>query len=149
MKSIRLMSGLLVLCAACVCSAVVVSAAVKEPKDAKCPVSGKGCNPDKSVAFDGGKVWFCCGNCEAAFGKDSAKFAGKAHQQMVSTGQLVQKGCPFSGAAVKEGTQVDVGGVTVGFCCNNCKGKVEKATGDARLELVFGNVSKGFAPANP
>jgi YHS domain-containing protein len=147
MKSIRLMSGLLVLCAACVCSAVVVSAAVKEPKDAKCPVSGKGCNPDKSVAFDGGKVWFCCGNCEAAFNGNPTKFAAKAHQQQVSTGQLVQKGCPFSGGAVKPETVIDIGGASVGFCCNNCKGKVEKAGGDEQIEMVFGSVEKGFAPA--
>ena len=140
-------AGAAAICAAVICSAGIVSAAVKEPKDAKCPVSGKGCNPEKSVAFDGGKVWFCCGNCENAFKGDSAKFAAKAHQQMVSTGQLVQKGCPFSGGAVKLGTQLDIGGAEVGFCCNNCKGKVEKATGDQQVDLVFGSIEKGFAPA--
>jgi YHS domain-containing protein len=140
-------AGAAAICAAVICSAGIVSAAVKEPKDAKCPVSGKGCNPEKSVAFDGGKVWFCCGNCENAFKGDSAKFAAKAHQQMVSTGQLVQKGCPFSGGAVKPGTQLDIGGAEVGFCCNNCKGKVEKATGDEQVTMVFGDIAKGFAPA--
>ena len=48
---------------------------------------------------------FCCENCVAGFKGDSAKFSAKAHQQMVSTGQLVQKGCPFSGGPVKPGTQ--------------------------------------------
>ena len=66
---------------------------------------------------------------------------------MVSTGQLVQKGCPFGGGAVKPGTQLDIGGAEVGFCCNNCKGKVEKATGDQQVDLVFGSIEKGFAPA--
>ncbi|MEI7781480.1 MAG: hypothetical protein WCJ18_06095 [Planctomycetota bacterium] len=146
MQSFRL-AGAAAICAAVVFSTVMVSAAVKEPKDAKCPVSGKGCNPEKSVAFDGGKVWFCCGNCEKAFQGDSTKFAAKAHQQMVTTGQLVQKGCPFSGGAVKPGTQLDIGGAEVGFCCNNCKGKVEKATGDQQVDLVFGSIEKGFAPA--
>ncbi|NCY03736.1 MAG: hypothetical protein EBX36_12725 [Planctomycetia bacterium] len=146
MKSIR-MFGLVALVAAVCCVATVVSAAPKEPKDAKCPVSGKGCNPDKSAAFAGGKVYFCCGNCENAFKGDSAKFAAKAHQQMVTTGQLVQKGCPFSGGAVKAGTQLDIGGAEVGFCCNNCKGKVEKASADEQVNLVFGNVEKGFAAA--
>ena len=146
MKSFRSLS-LVAICVAVLCSAVAVSAAVKEPKDAKCPVSGKGCNPEKSVAFDGGKVYFCCGNCEKAFQGDAAKFAAKAHQQMVSTGQLVQKGCPFSGGAVKPGTQLDIGGAEIGFCCNNCKSKVEKATGDAQVDLVFGSIEKGFAPA--
>jgi YHS domain-containing protein len=130
-------------------SAVVVSAAVKEPSDAKCPVSGKGCNPEKHADFAGGKVYFCCGNCEKAFAADPTKFAAKAHHQMVSTGQLEQKGCPFSGGPVKDGTQVSIAGVEVGFCCNNCKGKVEKAdSDDARVTMVFGNVEKGFAPAN-
>jgi YHS domain-containing protein len=141
------MMGLATFVAAMVCSAALVSAAPKEPKDAKCPVSGKGCNPDKATDFAGGKVYFCCGNCENAFKGDSAKFAAKAHQQMVSTGQLVQKGCPFNGNPVKAGTQVDIGGAEVGFCCNNCKGKVEAVSGDDQVNLVFGDISKGFAAA--
>ena len=136
-----------VLLVAIVGSAIAVSAAVKEPKDAKCPVSGKGCNPEKSAAFAGGKVYFCCGNCQKAFADDSAKFAAKAHQQMVSTGQLVQKGCPFSGGKVKDGTQLTIGDTEVGFCCPNCKAKVEKASADEQVTMVFGNIEKGFAPA--
>ncbi|NBW87203.1 MAG: hypothetical protein EBR23_10365, partial [Planctomycetia bacterium] len=135
-----------VLCLVAV-SQVVVSAAPKEPKDAKCPVSGKACNPEASADFAGGKVYFCCGNCAKAFAGDSAKFAAKAHQQMVSTGQLVQKGCPFSGGPVKAGTEVSIGDAEVGFCCNNCKGKVEKASADEQVTMVFGNIEKGFAPA--
>ena len=146
MKSFRMM-GLVTLVAAIICSAALVSAAPKEPKDAKCPVSGKGCNPDKAADFAGGKVYFCCGNCEAAFKGNSAKFAAKAHQQLVSTGQLVQKACPFSGGPVKAGTQVDIGGIEVGFCCNNCKGKVEAASGDDQVTMVFSDIAKGFAPA--
>jgi pimeloyl-ACP methyl ester carboxylesterase len=84
---------------------------------------------------------------EKAFEGDSKKFAAKAHQQMVSTGQLVQKGCPFSGGPVKEGTQVSIGDAEVGFCCNNCKGKVEKASDDEKVTLVFGSIEKGFEPA--
>ena len=148
MKSFRIFGALaLVFCSAALvfCSAALVSAAPKEPSAAKCPVSGKGCNPEKSVVFDGGKVYFCCSNCETAFKGDSAKFAAKAHQQMVSTGELVQKGCPLSGGAVKAGTQVDIGGVEVGF--GNCTCKVEKASGDEQVALVFGNIEKGFAPA--
>ena len=146
MKS-RIIRIATVLCVAIVCSAVAVSAAVKEPKDARCPVSGKGCNPEKSVAYAGGKVFFCCGNCAGAFEKDAAKFAAKAHQQMVSTGQLVQKGCPFSGGPVKDGTKIAIGDAEVGFCCPNCKGKVEKAAADEQVNLVFGTIEKGFAPA--
>ena len=146
MKS-RFAVGFTAFVVAVACSAVVVSAAVKEPKDAKCPVSGKNCNPEKHADFGGGKVYFCCGNCEKAFAGDSAKFSAKAHQQLVSTGQLVQKGCPFSGGAVKDGTQLTIGDAEVGFCCNNCKGKVEKASADEQVTMVFGKIEKGFAPA--
>jgi YHS domain-containing protein len=128
-------------------SGAVVVAAVKEPSQAKCPVSGKNCNPEKHADFAGGKVYFCCGNCQAAFGKDSAKFSAKAHHQLVSTVQMKQKACPLSGGPVKAGTEVDIDGVEVGFCCNNCKGKVEGASGDEKITMVFGDVSKGFAAA--
>ena len=143
----RSVAGGIAMCVAVLAVAVVVSAAVKEPQDAKCPVSGHGCDRAAVTDFAGGKVWFCCEKCRDAFAKDSGKFAAKAHQQMVGTGQLVQKGCPFSGGAVKPGTQLAIGDAEVGFCCNNCKGKVEKASGDEQVTLVFGNVEKGFALA--
>jgi len=139
--------ALAVMSVALILSAVAVSAAVKEPKDAKCPVSGKVCNPEQAADFAGGKVWFCCGNCESKFKGDSAPVAAKAHQQMVSTGQLVQKGCPFSGGPVKDGTKIAIGDAEVGFCCPNCKAKVEKAAPDEQVNMVFGKIEKGFAAA--
>jgi hypothetical protein len=129
------------------CSALAVTAAVKEPQNATCPVSGHGCDPSATAAFDGGTVYFCCDKCVGAFKGDSTKFAAKAHQQMVTTGQLVQKGCPFSGGPVKPGTQISIGDAEVGFCCPNCKAKVEKAGPDEQVTLVFGKIDKGFAPA--
>ena len=144
------MKSRFVLCFAIVAlatSAAVVTAAVKEPKDATCPVSGHGCDPAASTEFDGGKVYFCCEKCVGAFKGESAKFAAKAHQQMVSTGQLVQKGCPFSGGPVKPGTQISIGDAEVGFCCPNCKGKVEKASPEDQVTMVFGKIDKGFKPA--
>jgi len=108
----------------------------------KCPVSGKPADPANSVEFDGGKVAFCCQNCPKAFEKDTAKFAAKSHHQMVASGQFKQAACPFSGKDVVAGTEVEVDGVKVGFCCNNCKGKVEKA--DDKVALVFKDLNKGF-----
>ena len=32
-----------------------------------------------------------------------------------------------------------VNGATVAFCCENCQGKAEKATGDDQLKLLFSN----------
>ncbi len=117
-------------------------------ENAKCPVSGKAVKADDWVAFENGKVYFCCENCPAAFKKDSAKYAAKAHLQMVQTGQLKEVACPLTGKPLNPETAIDVGGVKVAFCCNNCKGKVEKASGDEKISMVFKDVSKGYKPAN-
>jgi len=123
--------------------ALAAPAAKTEPL---CPVSGHACDPDATTAFEGGKVCFCCEKCIKAFEADSAKFAAKARQQLVATGQFAQTGCPLSGGPVKAGTQLAVGGIEVSFCCNNCKGKVAKADADEQVALVFGS-GKGFALA--
>ncbi len=94
----------------------------------------------KAVAVDylGGQVYFCCGKCAAAFSADPDKHATKANHQLALTGQFKQQGCPFSGAKIKEGVTSDVGGVTVGFCCPNCKKKVDDAENlAAKADLVF------------
>jgi hypothetical protein len=130
----------------CVLLAAVALAAPAAKVEPLCPVSGHACDPDATAEFEGGKVCFCCEKCVKAFAADSAKFAAKARQQLVVTGQMVQKGCPLSGGPVKDGTQIDVGGVAVGFCCGNCKGKVAKAAADEQVDLVFGS-GKGFALA--
>jgi YHS domain-containing protein len=41
----------------------------------KCPVSGAPIDPKVSTEVDGGKVYFCCGNCCAAFVKEPQKYA--------------------------------------------------------------------------
>lgn len=99
-----------------------------------------------SVDYKGGKVFFCCKNCPKAFAKDTAKFATSANKQLVATGQAKQIACPYSGKDVAEGTQIKVGGVEVGFCCNNCKGKTEKAEAAEAVEMVFNDKAfeKGF-----
>jgi YHS domain-containing protein len=116
-------------------------------ENAKCPVSGKPIKANDWVAFENGKIYFCCENCPAAFKKDPSKYAAKAHLQMVQTGQLQEFACPLTGKPLNPSTAIDVGGVTVAFCCNNCKGKVEKASGDDKISLVFKDISKGYKPA--
>ena len=133
--------------AAVLAAGAVAIAAVKAPGDVKCPVSGGPAKADKSVKYDGGNVYFCCGNCPKTFEGNPEKFAAKAHQQMVSTGELKQKGCPFSGKPVNASTMLAIGDAEVGFCCNVCKGKVEKAGADEQVEMVFKDISKGFAAA--
>ena len=125
-------------------AAVALAATTAKGPEPMCPVSDQPCDPDVSVDFEGGSVWFCCEKCKKAFEVDSAKFTAKAHQQMVVTGQLVQKGCPLDGGPVKDGTQLNIGGAAVGFCCNRCKGKVTQASPDEQVTLVFGSIAKGF-----
>ncbi len=126
-----------------VVATVALAAATTEPM---CPVSGHACDPDVTVAFEGGNVCFCCEKCVKAFEEDTAKFKAKARQQLVATDQFKQTGCPLSGGKVKAGTELTVGGVEVGFCCKNCKGKVAKAGADEQITMVFGS-DKGFALA--
>ncbi len=138
-------------------SALVVAALIavhslraedKEPgKDVKCPVSGKAINPASFVEFNGGKVYLCCDGCPAAFKKDTAKYAAKANHQMAQTGQIVEKACPLSGKALNPETGLDIAGVTVKFCCNNCKGAVAKMTPDEQIAKVFTDVSKSYEAA--
>ena len=129
---------------AAVVTASIAFAAAKKPADCSCPISGQPAKADKSAELDGGKVYFCCDNCQAAFKKAPEEHAAKAHLQMVATGELVQTGCPFNGRDVNPSTVITIGDAEVGFCCNNCKGKAEKAEGDDQIALVFGDISKGF-----
>ncbi len=129
---------------AAVVTASIAFAAAKKPADCSCPISGQPAKADKSAELDGGKVYFCCGNCQAAFKKAPEEHAAKAHLQMVATGELVQTGCPFNGRDVNPSTVITIGDAEVGFCCNNCKGKAEKAESDDQIALVFGDISQGF-----
>lgn len=117
-----------------------------ELKDAKCVVSGKAVDADKSADYEGAKVYFCCDNCPKAFAKDTKKFASKANAQLVLTKQAKQVKCPFSGKDIDESKTVKVAGVEVAFCCGNCQGKAEKAEGEKQLDMVFGESAfkKGF-----
>ena len=134
------------------CAVVVVAAgafAFAEDKAAApnltCPVSGKAACSDASADFNGGKVKFCCEKCQKAFKDDSAKFTAKANHQLVQSGQLKQTACPMTGKPCDAAKSVDVNGVKVAFCCNGCKGKAEKASGDDLVNLIFKDTSKGFA----
>jgi YHS domain-containing protein len=118
--------------------------AAEKKVEPKCPISGKPINKDAAVDFDGGKVYMCCENCPAAFKKDEAKYAAKAHLQMVQTDQLKQVACPFSGHKLDPTKTVEVEGVTVAFCCDDCLAKAKKAKGDELVSLIFKDTTKGF-----
>jgi hypothetical protein len=124
-----------------------LTAEEKDPLNgAKCPISGKAAKLESTADYRDAKVYFCCDNCPAAFAKDKAKYSTKANHQLVQTSQAKQEKCPLSGGDLNKDATADVSGVKVTFCCNNCKGKVEKAEGDEKLTLVFADKAfdKGF-----
>lgn len=138
-----------IMLAAAVATLLVASLQAAGPdSNTKCPVSGQPVKADKFVEFNGGKVYFCCGNCPKAFEANTAKYAAKANMQLVETGHLVQVACPLSGRPTNPSATVEVEGVKVGLCCNNCKAKIEKAGPDEQVNLLFANASKGFKPAS-
>lgn len=119
-----------------------VSASGAEEFKANCPVSGGPAKESSSTKYKGKNLYFCCNNCPKAYAKNPEKFATKANYQLLQTNQIVQVACPFSGNEINAETETAVGTTKVSFCCNNCKGKVEKA--DDAIALVFKDISKGF-----
>ena len=117
----------------------------------KCIVQkDKPAKADKSADYKDGKVYFCCDGCPKAFAKDQAKdgdkkFSTKGNTQLVATGQAKQHKCPLSGEDLNKDTEITVAGAKVQFCCNKCKGAVEKLKGDEQADSVFGE--KAFEKA--
>jgi hypothetical protein len=144
----RFALGFMVLAALAQCPALLRAA--DKDKDAptiKCPVTGRAATKDVAVDYRGAKVYLCCPGCTGKFQEQTAKFAAKANLQLAQTGQAVQKACPLSGGKTNPDTAIKVCGVSVAFCCNNCKGKVSKAKAKAQVEMVFGDKAfdKAFA----
>ncbi len=125
----------------------------KDDKDEKkdefkaiCPVSGEAAKKDKTLKYREGEVYFCCENCPKAFEKDTAKYAEKANHQLVLTGQYKQIKCPLTGGKLNPEAKSEIDHLTVNFCCNMCKGKVDDAKGEEQYKLVFADKAfdKGF-----
>jgi YHS domain-containing protein len=104
----------------------------------KCIVSGAAVKEDKASDWKDGKIFFCCENCQKKFDGDKKAFAAKANHQLVASKQVVQKACPFSGGPPKSEFSVEFKDATIGFCCNNCKGKAEKMSDDDKVAKLFG-----------
>lgn len=137
--------GRSLLAAGLLAAVAAVALAVPAMKvDPLCPVSQQPCDPKVSLDFHGGRVWFCCRKCKQAFEDDATPYAAAGHLQMVLTRQFVQRACPLDAAPLAAGTQLDVGGVDVGFCGDACRGRVSNATLEDQVELVFGNLGRGF-----
>ena len=129
---------------------VTVVAADIKLEGVTCVISPRPADKEKVADYKEGKVFFCCGGCQAKFKETPKKFAVKANHQLVATKQYVQKDCPFSGGKVDPETTLDIGGTKVAFCCAGCKSKVEMAEDDAaKMKMVFTEkaFAKGFKSA--
>jgi YHS domain-containing protein len=120
--------------------------AKKKLEKATCPVSGEAIDEAQSLVYKGAKLYFCCDKCPQAFTKNKAKFAAKANHQLVVTGQAKEVHCPLTGRDLDPATAIEIAGVKVAFCCNNCKGKVAAAKAEEQLKLAFSDQAfkKGF-----
>ena len=130
--------------AALVSLSFVVGSALAADKEltGSCPISGKPISKEHSIAFKGKEVYFCCPNCDTAFNANTEKYAAKAHHQLLQTGQIIQVACPLTGREINKATLSQVAEAKVSFCCNNCKGKFDKA--EDKVALVFASIDKGF-----
>lgn len=119
----------------------------------KCVVQGdKNASKEFSAKYQDGEVFFCCNSCKKKFEADPSAYEVKANHQLVLTGQYVQNSCPFSGHPVNKEMTTEVGGVKVGFCCEDCLKKVADAEDvAAKATLVFSKqpFEKGFAKSKP
>ncbi|MEZ6093808.1 MAG: hypothetical protein R3C03_06170 [Pirellulaceae bacterium] len=118
---------------------------------ATCPFSGGEVDANVFVEYNDSKVYFCCEGCKGKFSDDDAAMVAKANQQLVATGQFVQKGCPMSGGKLNAEQTVSVGNAEVAFCCGGCKAKAEGAeSDDARVTMLFSKEAfeKGFEKKN-
>jgi YHS domain-containing protein len=143
----RKMTFLAALAAVAFCFSVTANAA--DAPALKCPVSGKPATKDHAASYKEGQVYFCCENCPKAFAANTAKYATKANVQLVVSGQYKQVKCPLSGEAINPDAHSKVAGVTVSFCCNDCKAKVKEAKKGEKVNLVFSDdaFKKGFEKA--
>lgn len=109
----------------------------EEKFTAKCPVSGEAAVKEQFTAYKEKEVYFCCEKCKAKFEAEPAKFEVKANHQLVQTKQFKQKKCPLSGADFVKEQSARVSNVNVSFCCEKCKGAVQSAEADKKLEMIF------------
>lgn len=118
----------------------------------KCPVMGGDIDKEQFADYEGKRVYFCCGGCDAKFKKDPAAYikkltdagivladapAGAATAPAATPAPAapvapaagaakMQTMCAVSGEEIDKTKFADYNGKRVYFCCGMCKGKFEK-----------------------
>ena len=126
-----------------------VGNAQEMPEGLKCFVGNKDASATATADYRGGKVYLCCEECVKSFVEDTEKYAAQANEQLVLTGQFEQKSCPINGGDFDENEFVEVDGIKIYLCCENCKAKATTESGeDGTRALIFSDdvFEKSFAP---
>jgi YHS domain-containing protein len=112
-----------------------------------CVATNHPINANISADYHGGKVYFCSDECRKNFLADPARYKVRANYQLVVTGQAREVACPFTGKPLNPRiAPMEVGGLSIGFCCRACQQTVSVADYQTRIELVFSDAAfnKGF-----
>jgi YHS domain-containing protein len=113
-------------------------AGLSDPINKKCPITGKDVNPTKTSEYEKQTIGFCCDDCKGKFESDPKKYIGKVKefkkQKSSSVSENcccceaadpINKKCPVTGKDVNPTKTSDYEKQTIGFCCDDCKGKFE------------------------
>ena len=104
-----------------------------DPINKKCPLTGKDIVAGRTSEYEKQLIGFCCMDCVGKFESDPKKFIGKVKEfkkkssvaEEISFADPINKTCPLTGKDVNATKTVDYEGQTIGFCCDDCKGKFE------------------------
>src|SRR6185436_16205712 len=112
---------------------ICLAIAAADPINKKCPVTGKDVNPTKTTEYEKHTIGFCCDDCKGKFETDPKKYAGKIPElknkkssiEEISFDDPINKKCPVTGKDVNPTKTTEYEKHTIGFCCDDCKGKFE------------------------
>src|SRR6185436_19966067 len=122
---------------------ICLAIAAADPINKKCPVTGKDVNPTKTTEYEKNTIGFCCDDCKGKFETDPKKYVGKIPElkkkkssvedicccesaaSAASADDPINKKCPVPGKDVNPTKTTEYEKHTIGFCCDDCKGKFE------------------------
>ncbi|MBI1832268.1 MAG: hypothetical protein HYR84_12565 [Planctomycetes bacterium] len=103
-----------------------------------------------TAEYKGAKLQFCCGGCAKTFKENPSKFAVSSNHQLLARKLATQHKCPLCGGKHDSAAVVEVVGLKVYFCSQECVKKVTNAKPADRVNLVFGEqaFARGFVLAS-
>jgi YHS domain-containing protein len=117
------------------------------PEGLACPVTGEPADSRFAAAYKGARVYFASQEARREFQEQPRAFASLANAQLAVSGQAEQTKCPLEGRPVARSLFLNVAGVDVAFCCEECQKKAALAPADEAHDLIFAEApfKKAFA----